>query len=599
MPNPDSNTNLSPTTPPQSVANIQATSPAKTTTPPTTIPTPTPTQTVTTSTSASTSSLPPATTQTTKPEQIVIKTSFAGPSQEVGAVEWYNSSVWLGSTEYLYRYLINGELINFKAAPGNPPSGLAADRNNNFWFVEWTQAGNRIVKADSTGKTLSKFFLPGGWLAAYTGLDYDGESLWILSEKGDLIKMDPNTSQQKIVLKPFSNVGALGGIAWDPNTRTHLIVALEPAFFGKNWGVFQIATDGIILGAIGIPVDISPQGDVGWDEKSNSLWLFNSKDKRIYQLYVPPSLLKQPPVSVTPATTETEPGPAITVKPGDLTKTKITFTSNRDGNKEIYVISPDGSNQTQLTNNLSSKYIYWDYTPTWSPDGTKIIYTYKGNIYIMDSNGSNQTKLAITLDLTGSFSCFFPAWSPDSSQIVFTAINNYLDSYILVINADGSNQKRIHDGGWNASWSPDGTKIIFTDEVYFKDSTAGNPIIHESIFSMNKNGSGVNRLTTSESLNAFPSYSPDGKKIVFSSNRDGNSEIYIMNSDGSEQTPITNNSFEDIHPCWSPDGTKIAFSSNRDGNYEIYVMNTDGSGQTRLTNNPADDVEPAWSPILK
>jgi len=67
-----------------------------------------------------------------------------------------------------------------------------------------------------------------------------------------------------------------------------------------------------------------------------------------------------------------------------------------------------------------------------------------------------------------------------------------------------------------------------------------------------------------------------------------------MNADGSGQTRLTYNMATDQSPDWSPDGSKIAFYSNRDGNYEIYVMNADGSGQTRLTSNTAIDEEPDW-----
>ena len=92
-----------------------------------------------------------------------------------------------------------------------------------------------------------------------------------------------------------------------------------------------------------------------------------------------------------------------------------------------------------------------------------------------------------------------------------------------------------------------------------------------------------------------PTWSPDGKRIAFSSNRDGNLEIYVMNADGSQQTRLTNNSSFDDYPAWSPDGKRIAFTSYRDRKYEIYVMNADGSGMRQLTEQP---LAPFLSAVL-
>ena len=113
---------------------------------------------------------------------------------------------------------------------------------------------------------------------------------------------------------------------------------------------------------------------------------------------------------------------------------------------------------------------------------------------------------------------------------------------------------------------------------------------------MNAGGSGQIRLTDNSAGDAEPSWSPDGRRIAFQSNRDENAEIYVMNADGSRQTRLTNEAANDRFPSWSPDGQRIAFYSYRDENWEIYVMNADGSGQTRLTDNPARDIRPSWSP---
>jgi TolB protein len=93
-----------------------------------------------------------------------------------------------------------------------------------------------------------------------------------------------------------------------------------------------------------------------------------------------------------------------------------------------------------------------------------------------------------------------------------------------------------------------------------------------------------------------PEWSPDGRKLAFVSERDGNAEIYVVNADGGEQENLTRQPSSDSHPRWSPDGRKLAFVSRRDGNSEIYVMNADGSGLRKLTRTPSDDRDPAWSP---
>ena len=136
------------------------------------------------------------------------------------------------------------------------------------------------------------------------------------------------------------------------------------------------------------------------------------------------------------------------------------------------------------------------------------------------------------------------------------------------------------------TWSPDGRRIAFGSD---RD---GN----REIYVMNADGSGVTRLTDNDAIDSGPAWSPDGRRIAFSSTRDGRFEVYVMNADGSGVTRLTDNDAFDWHPAWSPDGRHIAFQSNRDGNWEIYVMNGDGSGVTRLTYNGAADGSPAWSP---
>ncbi|MEW6755482.1 MAG: Ig-like domain-containing protein, partial [Candidatus Latescibacterota bacterium] len=145
-----------------------------------------------------------------------------------------------------------------------------------------------------------------------------------------------------------------------------------------------------------------------------------------------------------------------------------------------------------------------------------------------------------------------------------------------------------HD--WNPCWAPDGARIGFVSD---RD---GN----YEIYSMNTGGDGQVRLTNNAAADSDPAWSPDGTRLAFTSDRDGNLEIYVMDASGEGQLRLTSNTSTDAGPSWSPDGTKIAFWSERDGvgdsGREIYVMDADGSRQTRLTSNSADDDRPAWSP---
>lgn len=294
------------------------------------------------------------------------------------------------------------------------------------------------------------------------------------------------------------------------------------------------------------------------------------------------------PLSVGFTLTETIHLPIIT-KP--YRNGPIAFTSDRNGNFDIYVMREDGTDILQLTTNSNN-----DFGPSWSADGTKIVFVSRrdGNaeIYVMNADGSDQIRLTMN-----SWDDLAPSWSPDGSKIVFHSVRNQL-SDIFVINSDGSNEKKLTDGLINQTpdWSPDGSRIAYASFTY--------PEITFDILVMDPDGSNKVNLTNFEGEDEDgynPSWSHDGSKIAFVYLVNGYHEIYIMNADGTEQTRLTIDPPGDRNysPSWSTDDSKIVFTSQRDSNHEIYSMKSDGSEQTNLTNNVADDREPSWSPVLK
>jgi len=115
------------------------------------------------------------------------------------------------------------------------------------------------------------------------------------------------------------------------------------------------------------------------------------------------------------------------------------------------------------------------------------------------------------------------------------------------------------------------------------------------IYIINVTGNRVRRLTANNASDEDPAWSPDGTRIAFSTDRDGNREIYVTDADGSNAVRLTNDAGEDYEPAWSRDGLRIAFVSDRTGDPEIFSINADGSNVLRLTTSDAQEAAPSWS----
>ena len=278
---------------------------------------------------------------------------------------------------------------------------------------------------------------------------------------------------------------------------------------------------------------------------------------------------------------------------------KLSFISDRDGNREIYIVDLEwidgysqwrGNDLKNLTNSKEN-----DWTPVFSPVENKIAYsTYfpendNYDIFIMNDDGSEKENLTNTKKYEK-----FPQFSPDGSFIIYQGWQKgkmeiffvgLLDRNNINITRNAMSNDILSHGN---SFSPDGQSIVFTSE---RD---GN----RNIYLMNINGSEIEQLTFHESDDYEPTYSPDGQSIVFTSERDGNKEIYIIFPQTKNLYNLTNSPKDDWNPRFYPDNQKIVFQSTRDGNWEIYMMNLKGQNQINLTNNQSTDYSFIVLPLI-
>ena len=191
----------------------------------------------------------------------------------------------------------------------------------------------------------------------------------------------------------------------------------------------------------------------------------------------------------------------------------------------------------------------------------------------------------------------YPAWSADGKKIVFQNDADDADEFgrdLWVMDANGGNGVNITNtpnvDEWQPAWFPSGKKIAY--------QAAGIEVLTLNA----RYGSKVTKTTRLTEDGSFPAVSPNGKRVAFGSDRDGDAEIYVMRTDareGPNNRPVKltdNATYDDSQPDWSPDGSRIVYVSYRN-NADIFVMRADGSGKKKnLTRSPAREQYPAFSP---
>ena len=256
---------------------------------------------------------------------------------------------------------------------------------------------------------------------------------------------------------------------------------------------------------------------------------------------------------------------------------------------QICIMNADGSGMRRLTTENNQRHYYG----SLAPDGQSVVYSSfrELNVYEIYSLDLNNGSVEQLTDRIGVL--LAPEVSPDGTSITFTRGNpSNGNLQIMVMDRNSEDVGNIPQVfGWDPTWSPDGKQILFAS------GSEGNV----QLFTVNRNGEGLRQVTNLPAIRGRSDWSPDGQSIVTYVGPSWNREVYIMNSDGSNARQLTPSGGNSQGPSFSPDGKWVVFTAyfdkyRDDHGCEIYIIRTDGTDLRRLTNNNYCDYQPRWGP---
>jgi TolB protein len=270
-----------------------------------------------------------------------------------------------------------------------------------------------------------------------------------------------------------------------------------------------------------------------------------------------------------------------------VSATEIAFVSDRGGSQEIWVMDADGGHARGATRNRSLNNF-----PGWSPSGDAILYTSyrmknRPHVFQVTRGGGRPPGLLLPSSFS-QYQQYRAVYHPSGGSVAAVlSVNGNQEIFRFDL---GSGYKRLTNSRAievSPTWSPDGSKIAFVSD------RTGAP----QVYLMNSDGSNQQRLTYTGTYNTAPTWSPDGAWIAYETRIGGQMDIWLVDPASGDSHPLVEHPRGDEGPSWAPNGRLIAFSSTRRGRGDIYVSDLSGQRLFRVTEGAGNNKAPAWGPF--